>query len=185
VNGTTSFSRIQYNSNNDTFDIRSSDSWNNYSSTAYAPSNQPNATGAACFGNCDTANGYSSSLQAIDWLAYQGRYVNWWTTAKYSQFNYAVNTWTNSRAAMTFACYANPDGVTAINAMRNGMAFPSPSGSSDGQGVTAIYLPNGGATKNGGQSNVLQNQELPVAATGAAMLVGGQIIQGAACANQY
>jgi len=56
VNGTTSFSKIQYNANNDTFNIRSSDSQSSYSTTASAPGSQSNGT--TCYGNCDTPYGY-------------------------------------------------------------------------------------------------------------------------------
>ncbi len=61
VNGTTSASQIQYNSNNDTFNIQSSSTFHNYNSTASAPGAQ--TSGIPCYGNCDTANGYSSSFK--------------------------------------------------------------------------------------------------------------------------
>jgi hypothetical protein len=57
VNGTTSFSEIQYNANSDSFNIRSSDSQNGYSTTASAPGSQSNGT--TCYGNCDTPYGYT------------------------------------------------------------------------------------------------------------------------------
>ncbi len=59
VNGTTSFSQIRYNVNNDTFNIRSSDAQNSYGTTASAPGSQSNGT--TCYGNCDTPYGYSQT----------------------------------------------------------------------------------------------------------------------------
>jgi RHS repeat-associated protein len=68
VNGTTSANQVQYNAQNDTFNIQSSDTWHNYNTTANAPGTQNNGT--SCFGNCDTANGYSSSLK---WPSFTGQ----------------------------------------------------------------------------------------------------------------
>jgi len=59
VNGTTSASQIHYNANNDTFSIQSSSTFHNYDTTASAPG--PQSDGTFCYGNCDTATGYSSS----------------------------------------------------------------------------------------------------------------------------
>ena len=63
VNGTTSAGQIQYNANNDTFNIQSSSMFHSYDTTAYAPSTLPNTTGTTCTGNCDTATGYSQSFK--------------------------------------------------------------------------------------------------------------------------
>lgn len=63
VNGATSANQIQYNANSDTFNIQSSSTFHNYNSTAYAPGPGGGGNGIPCSGNCDTANGYSSSFK--------------------------------------------------------------------------------------------------------------------------
>ena len=68
VNGTTSASQIQYDPNSDTFNIQSSSMFHSYNSTAYAPGpggggTDSNGNPISCSGNCDTANGYSSSFR--------------------------------------------------------------------------------------------------------------------------
>jgi len=68
VNGHTDVSQVQYNANNDTFTINSSSTFFNYTTTAYAPGPGGGGTDASgnpisCSGNCDTANGYSSSFK--------------------------------------------------------------------------------------------------------------------------
>jgi len=61
VNGTVQ--NATYFAGSDTWGFRSSDSSYNYLTYAYAPSSDPNASGAPCSGNCDQANGYSQTPQ--------------------------------------------------------------------------------------------------------------------------
>jgi hypothetical protein len=181
VNGHTEADQVQYNKSDDTFSIRSSDSSRDYSTTASAPGSQ--TSGTTCYGNCDTPTGYSSSLKAIDWLGYQGRYVGWLVSAKFNQANTAANNWINSRAAMNFACFADPSDVMAIQDLQRNHRT-DPSDPLLGGGATAVYMNNNRGTKNGGQSNILGNQEPAAAAMGGAGLIGNQIVQGGICAGQ-
>ncbi len=72
VNGTTSIGQISYNSDEDMFTIGSSDSWNNYSTTASAPGAQ--VSGTPCYGDCSYS--YSQSFRP-NFTFQLGLALNW------------------------------------------------------------------------------------------------------------
>ena len=82
VNGTTSANQIRYDPSSDTFNIQSSSMFHSYNSTAYAPSpgggggTDGNGNPISCSGNCDTANGYNSSLRWPGFTVNVGLNVN-------------------------------------------------------------------------------------------------------------
>ena len=53
-----------------------------------------------------------------------------------------------------------------------------------GGGATAIYMRNNGATRNGGQSNILGDQDSAAGIMNGAALLGNRIIAGGVCATQ-
>jgi len=59
----------------------------------------------------------------------------------------------------------------------------TPSDPGLGGGASPIYMQNNQATRNGGQNNILGNQEPAAAGMGGAALIGSQIVQGAQCAG--
>lgn len=187
VNGTTSASQIQYNASNDTFSIQSSSFFQNYDTTASAPGSQTDGT--MCYGNCDTPTGYSSSFKSFGQL-YDA--MDSGIDAKLdpigNRINNAYLAWdSRHRAALDmFSCFADPGDVMAIKDLqKNHRADPSePADPLLGGGATAIYMRNNGTRRNGGQSNILGNQQAAAGAMNGAALIGNQIIAGGICTTQ-
>jgi hypothetical protein len=187
VNGSTSASQIQYNANNDTFNIQSSSAFHNYNTTASAPGSQN--SGIPCFGNCDTANGYNSSYKSVGQLYDTlDNAINSRLDPTGNRINNAYNAWANRHGAALniYSCFANPGDVMAIKDLQqNHRADPSdPADPLLGGGATAIYMRNNGTSRNGGQSNILGNQESAAGVMNGAALLGNQIIAGGVCTTQ-
>jgi RHS repeat-associated protein len=148
VNGTTSTNQVQYNANNDTFNIQSSSTWKNYSTTAYAPGpggggTDSNGNPISCAGNCDTANGYSSSFKLPSGTFQLG------LSGSFGFFGFSLNGSLGLAVDThgTVGGYASGGGGVTAGA---GGSLGVQAGASNGNSVCALSGPFGNASVTGG-----------------------------------
>ena len=150
VNGTTSASQVQYNASNDTFNIQSSSTWQNYSTTAYAPGpggggTDSNGDPISCSGNCDTANGYRSSFRwpsGTFQLGLSGNINIWGPLAVTGSLGVVVDTHGKVGG------YVSGGGGASAGA---GGALGVQVGASNGNGICSLGGPFGNVSATGGE----------------------------------
>ena len=136
INGT--LNSWQYSPGSDTFRFQSSSSFYNYNTTASAPGSQTN--GIPCYGNCDTATGYSSSLGVIS--------GSWWRGLARSPW---VVGWILPAWPLPPAAGVGPAGSVAWNPATKTLCGSLGAGASVGDNLAAG--PVTGRTLNGQQAS--------------------------------
>jgi hypothetical protein len=141
--------------------------------------------------NGSSSSGSNSAPKTVQsspepWIVYQSRYAWWLTSMKINQANYASNQWLkrNMHTLYVFSCFADPGDVMGINDMAKHVQS-APTDPLVGGGAEPIYVQNNKATKNGGQSNILENQEPAAAGAAGAGVLLNQAVQGGICSGQY